>query len=70
MSVSNEIKEIQDYIDECRYTYKVTRILEDYEKYYIKNSYCSCTMNDCIKRLEPQIRRILGMNDAMHKRPK
>lgn len=57
-------KEVQDYIDKCRYTYKVEDIILEYKTKYRKKYVCY-TMNDCITNLEDSLKILSNLESEV-----
>ncbi|WP_410495161.1 hypothetical protein QTL86_11255 [Cellulosilyticum sp. ST5] len=54
--VAVSYRRVREYIEKCRYTYKVEDIIEDYSRKWNHGFYVSYTMRDVIEHCEIELR--------------
>lgn len=52
--VEQSYKNIQEYIDKCKYTWSVESLLYEYKTKYLKGYYVSFTCKDCIENCKEE----------------
>ena len=53
--VAVSYRRIREYIEKCRYTYKVEDIIESYNRYWLPGWYVSYTMRDVIEHCKVEV---------------
>lgn len=53
-------RNIKNFIENNHYTYKVDKIIEEYQNKYLKGYYVSYTMKHCIENLENDIKKLIS----------
>lgn len=58
--VATSYRRVREYIEKCRYTYKVEDIIEGYGRKWKYGFYVSCTMRDIIEHCELELSILLN----------